>query len=93
MRTGDEPPEMVRPNVVFGTVSGMIGVMGSLTEEMYLFLDDLQTRLAEIKGVGGLSHSTWREYKTERRMKTAWHYIDGDLIEWTLELPRSKLVQ
>eukprot|EP01134_Creolimax_fragrantissima_P006011 CFRG6011T1 len=94
MRTGDEPPEIVRPNIVFCTVSGMIGVMGSLTEEMYVFLAELQSRLSTtIKGVGGFKHSEWREYKSYRRTKASWHYIDGDLIEQTLDLPPSKLAK
>lgn len=64
------------------------GVIASLSQPQYAFLLELQTRLnTVVKGVGGISHEAWRTFRTERREKPSWHYIDGDLIEQFLDLP------
>jgi hypothetical protein len=31
----------------------------------------------------------WRTFRTERKEKESWHYIDGDLIEQFLDLPQA----
>ena len=50
-----------------------------------------------ILGVGGLSHERWRAFGSERRPMTltgeALRFIDGDLIESFLQLPRDKMQQ
>lgn len=80
------------PTVIFGTVSGMIGVIASLPQEQYVFLEKLQTSLRKvIKGVGGLSHEQWRSFNNEKRTAEAKSYLDGDLIESFLDLSRSKM--
>ncbi|XP_010445239.1 PREDICTED: DNA damage-binding protein 1b-like [Camelina sativa] len=78
--------------VIFGTVSGMIGVLASLPQEQYAFLEKLQTSLRKvIKGVGGLSHEQWRSFNNEKRTAEAKSYLDGDLIESFLDLSRGKM--
>ncbi|KAL9818275.1 putative transcription factor WD40-like family [Arabidopsis thaliana] len=80
------------PTVIFGTVSGMIGVIASLPQEQYAFLEKLQTSLRKvIKGVGGLSHEQWRSFNNEKRTAEAKGYLDGDLIESFLDLSRGKM--
>ncbi|KAK9936888.1 hypothetical protein M0R45_013710 [Rubus argutus] len=54
------------PTVIFGTVNGVIGVIASLPQEHYAFLEKLQTNLRKvIKGVGGLSHEQWSRGKMD----------------------------
>lgn len=43
------------PTVIFGTINGVIGVIASLPQEQYMFLEKLQANLVKvIKGVWGL---------------------------------------
>lgn len=80
------------PTVIFGTVNGMIGVIASLPQEQYAFLDKLQSSLRKvIKGVGGLSHEQWRSFNNEKRTVEARNFLDGDLIESFLDLSRNKM--
>ncbi|ESQ55276.1 hypothetical protein EUTSA_v10024273mg [Eutrema salsugineum] len=80
------------PTMIFGTVNGVIGVIASLPQEEYLFLEKLQTSLRKvIKGVGGLNHEQWRSFSNEKRTAEAKGFLDGDLIESFLDLSRSKM--
>ncbi|KAH9288236.1 hypothetical protein KI387_032353 [Taxus chinensis] len=75
--------------VIFGTVNGVIGVIASLPQEQYLFLEKLQQSLVKvIKGVGGLLHEQWRSFSNERKTADAKNFLDGDLIESFLDLNR-----
>lgn len=81
------------PTIIFGTVNGAIGVIASLPQEQYIFLEKLQTILRKvIEGVGGLSHEQWRSSSKEMRTTVeARSFLDGDLIESFLDLRRSKM--
>ncbi|KAI9079024.1 hypothetical protein K1719_039024 [Acacia pycnantha] len=80
------------PTVIFGTINGVIGVIASLPNEQYVFLEKLQSNLRKvIKGVGGLSHEQWRSFNSEKRQVDARNFLDGDLIESFLDLNRSKM--
>ncbi|CAA7046991.1 unnamed protein product [Microthlaspi erraticum] len=80
------------PTVIFGTVNGVIGVIASLPQEQYSFLEKLQSSLRKvIKGVGGLSHEQWRSFNNEKRTAEARNFLDGDLIESFLDLSRNKM--
>lgn len=77
--------------VIFGTVNGVIGVIASLPQEQYLFLEKLQQSLVKvIKGVGGLLHEQWRSFSNERKTADAKNFLDGDLIESFLDLSKSR---
>uniref|UniRef100_H2V0E9 DNA damage-binding protein 1 n=1 Tax=Takifugu rubripes TaxID=31033 RepID=H2V0E9_TAKRU len=79
-------------SVLFGTVTGMIGLVTSLSEGWHSLLLDLQNRLNKvIKSVGKIEHSTWRSFHTERKTEQAKGFIDGDLIESFLDLGRAKM--
>lgn len=41
-----------------------------------------------VKGVGGLDHAAWRAFSNGLRTLEASHFVDGDLVEQLLELPR-----
>lgn len=116
-------------SLIFGSVSGTIGVIASLTAEQHEFFAKLQSFLADpriIGGVGGLKHKEyelafhsfislvnlflpccfltilhdnsscflssyrWRSFATDRKTVDAVSFIDGDLIELFLDLPRSR---
>ncbi|XVE94238.1 hypothetical protein REPUB_Repub01dG0264300 [Reevesia pubescens] len=80
------------PTVIFGTVNGVIGVIASLPNEQYAFLEKLQSNLRKvIKGVGGLSHEQWRSFNNEKKTVEAKNFLDGDLIESFLDLSRGKM--
>lgn len=88
-----------RPRLVFGTVDGSIGALISLPQPLYRYLATLQTAInAVVHGVGGLSHTFWRSWHSERKTPSSVPvggslpllkgYIDGDLIELFLDLDR-----
>ncbi|GJP48061.1 hypothetical protein CLOM_g7334 [Closterium sp. NIES-68] len=80
------------PTVLFGTVSGAIGVVASLPQDLFSFLHRLQVCLTKvIKGVGGLSHAEWRSFHNERKTVDAKSFIDGDLVEAFLDLKRGRM--
>ncbi|GAV76408.1 CPSF_A domain-containing protein/MMS1_N domain-containing protein [Cephalotus follicularis] len=80
------------PTVIFGTVNGVIGIIASLPNEQYIFLEKLQSNLRKvIKGVGGLSHEQWRSFNNEKKTVEARNFLDGDLIESFLDLSRSRM--
>lgn len=82
------------PTVIFGTVNGVIGVVASLPHDQFLFLEKLQACLVKvIKGVGGLSHEQWRSFNNEKKTAEARNFLDGDLIESFLDLPRARMDQ
>ncbi|GKD25782.1 DNA damage-binding protein 1 [Tanacetum coccineum] len=63
--------------IIFGTVKGVIGVIASLPQDQYLFMEKLQTNLRKvIKGVGGLSHEQWRSFYSEKKT------VDSREIFW-----------
>jgi DNA damage-binding protein 1 len=85
----------VRGTLVFGTVSGRIGVVARLNEKQFYFLSQLQAALNTIvQGVGGLSHDEWRSFHNDRRYttkeSTSKNFIDGDVIERLIDLTRKQ---
>lgn len=83
----DEENE-ARAKLMFGTVSGMIGVIISISKHDFLILQRLQKAMTKvIKGVGGLSHSDWRSFSNEYRRtpKQSSGFIDGDMVELMLD--------
>lgn len=84
----------VQRSMLFGTVSGMIGVILPISKEQYDFLMRVQSALNQIiKGVGGFSHSEWRTFENRRSSVEAHNFIDGDLIESFLDLNKEEMKQ
>ncbi|KAJ0844874.1 putative transcription factor WD40-like family [Helianthus annuus] len=80
------------PTIIFGTVNGVIGVIASLPQDQYIFMEKLQTSLRKvIKGVGGLSHEQWRSFYNEKKTADSRNFLDGDLIESFLDLGRNRM--
>ncbi|KAK1309389.1 DNA damage-binding protein 1 [Acorus calamus] len=80
------------PTVIFGTVNGAIGIIASLPSDLYVFLEQLQASLVKaIGGVGGLSYDEWRSFCSKKRVYLTKNFIDGDLIESFMDLPRDRI--
>ncbi|XP_055588358.1 DNA damage-binding protein 1 [Uranotaenia lowii] len=78
--------------VLFGTVSGAIGLVTQIPPDYYEFLRKLQEHLTEtIKSVGRIDHSYWRSFHTEMKTERCEGFIDGDLVESFLDLSREKM--
>lgn len=55
-------------------------------------MTQVQGKLSKvIKSVGKIDHSFWRCFSNERRVEPATGFVDGDLIESFLDLPRSSM--
>eukprot|EP00051_Salpingoeca_urceolata_P028390 m.486586 g.486586 ORF g.486586 m.486586 type:complete len:1102 (+) comp24511_c0_seq1:335-3640(+) len=81
-------------SILYGTVTGSIGLVVTLSRSEFEFLVELEQLLEKvIQGVGGLSHEAWRSFKNERRQAAggARGCVDGDLIEAFLDLPQDKM--
>ncbi|KAI9905788.1 hypothetical protein PsorP6_013830 [Peronosclerospora sorghi] len=81
-------------SMLFGTVSGMIGVILSISKEQYAFLLRVQQALTQVvQGVGGFSHKEWRTFENRRSVSEARNFIDGDVVESFLDLPKPQMFQ
>lgn len=75
-----------------GTVSGAIGLVTQISQDLYEFLHALQNKLKKvIKSVGKVDHSFWRSFNSEMKPEPCEGFIDGDLIESFLDLSRDKM--
>uniref|UniRef100_A0AAV1TCU6 DNA damage-binding protein 1 n=1 Tax=Peronospora matthiolae TaxID=2874970 RepID=A0AAV1TCU6_9STRA len=82
------------PSMLFGTVSGMIGVVLPISKDQYTFLLRVQQALTQVvKGVGGFSHKDWRTFENRRSVSEARNFIDGDLVESFLDLPKPQMAK
>ncbi|XP_003389315.1 PREDICTED: DNA damage-binding protein 1-like [Amphimedon queenslandica] len=80
--------------ILFGTVHGAIGLIGTLNMDTYTLLSKLQQKMAaNIKSVGNIEHEIYRSFSNEHRSKPFAGFIDGDLVEKFLELPRPQMSQ
>lgn len=78
--------------ILYGTVSGAIGLVTQLSPEFYEFLRNLEERLSHtIKSVGKIEHSFWRSFHTDMKTEPCDGFIDGDLVESFLDLGREKM--
>ncbi|XP_028397691.1 DNA damage-binding protein 1-like [Dendronephthya gigantea] len=78
--------------VLYGSVTGAIGIIGQISQDLYEFLTQLQAQMNKvIKSVGKIDHSFWRSFSTERKIEESRGFIDGDLIESFLDLPRAQM--
>lgn len=94
MQHAGENSTPTQGSVLFGTVSGAVGLVTQLPEKFFHFLLEVQKNLASvIKSVGKIEHSFWRSFHTERKTEPAEGFIDGDLIESFLDLERDKIEQ
>ncbi|UJR27073.1 hypothetical protein I4U23_008375 [Adineta vaga] len=77
---------------LMGAISGYIGLVLQLSSSLYLLLLSLEKVLARhIPSVGKIDYNVWRSLKIDRYSNSSSGFIDGDLIELYLDLP--KIVQ
>ncbi|KAF9098142.1 DNA damage-binding protein 1a [Mortierella sp. AD031] len=86
---GDAP---AIPKLLFATVSGAIGVVATLTADKYQILHHLEGNMSKvIRGVGGLDHTKWRQFRSDQRTMASTNFVDGDLIELFLDLTEEEV--
>jgi len=79
-------------SILYGTLSGAVGLVTQISQDDHEFLLDLQERLTKvIKPVGKIEHSYWRSFYNDRKQEPCEGFIDGDLIESFLDLPRDTM--
>jgi DNA damage-binding protein 1 len=73
-----------------GAISGYIGLLLQLSPSLYQLLLSLQLVLAEyVPSVGKIDHGTWRSFESDGRLDVSRGFVDGDLIELYLDLPKN----
>lgn len=81
----------VTSSLLYGTVRGSIGLVAGIPKELFEFLHTVQTKLTKvIKSVGKIEHQFWRSFSNERKSEHSTGFIDGDLIENFLDLPKTQ---
>jgi DNA damage-binding protein 1 len=79
----------VLPTLLFGTVNGAIGVVAQLPARRFERFEAVQTAMQKVvHGVGGLVHADFRSFDNDRRTQESRGFVDGDLVELFLDLPR-----
>eukprot|EP00794_Sanderia_malayensis_P018109 gene18109-19918_t len=87
----------VQSSILFGTVSGAIGLVATIPKDLFNFLMQLQNKLIKVIQSFKLSlcildlHPTWRSFSNERKTESSEGFIDGDVIESFLDLPRAQM--
>eukprot|EP00117_Sycon_ciliatum_P004057 scpid20029/ scgid8581/ DNA damage-binding protein 1; Damage-specific DNA-binding protein 1 len=88
----DNESKLRLSSVLFGTVSGSVGVIITLKKETFEFLQELQNKLAAvITTVGNIPFAEFRSFASSGRREPMFGFIDGDLIESFLDLPTHKM--
>jgi DNA damage-binding protein 1 len=68
------------------------GLVTQVPQEFYEFLMALGSRLVKvIESVGNINHYIWRSFETEMGSRPYKNFIDGDLVESFLDLPRETM--
>lgn len=74
-----------------GAISGYIGLLVQLPPALFQLLQSLQRVLAEtLPNVGEIEHSVWRSFDSDTGAHLSSGFVDGDLIENYLDLPKHK---
>ncbi len=75
---------------LMGAISGYIGLFLQLSPSLYQLLMSLQLALAKhVPSVGKIDHGTWRSFESDERSDVSRGFVDGDLIETYLDLPKT----
>ena len=92
MDTAESRPDFIQgKSIIFGGVSGSVGLVIPISEDAYNILMAAQTRFLAsdyTTSVGNIEHADWRAYRNLVIKKTPQNFIDGDVVEILLELPR-----
>eukprot|EP01130_Rhizamoeba_saxonica_P005114 TRINITY_DN2053_c0_g1_i2.p1 TRINITY_DN2053_c0_g1~~TRINITY_DN2053_c0_g1_i2.p1 ORF type:complete len:637 (-),score=155.68 TRINITY_DN2053_c0_g1_i2:20-1930(-) len=78
--------------MLYTTTNGSIGVVATIDEELFeLLLNVEKSMIKDVVSVGGFNHEEWRSFKNHRTTEPKEGFIDGDLIESLLELPKETI--
>ena len=79
-------------SVLFGSVSGAIGNIISLSEDSHRFFVAVERVMKRtVISIGSLNHKEWRSFQNDLRNAPQRNMIDGDLVEMILEFDRAQL--
>ena len=71
---------VAKPDILFSTAAGRIGIISELGQASTRILDDLQRNLElRVKGPGDLDYSAYRRARLELGSKPSVGFVDGDL--------------
>jgi DNA damage-binding protein 1 len=91
--SGARATDVPRPRLIFGTVSGALGVVLALPKPVFEYLVCLQGAMEVVlPSVGGLRHDTWRAWYSDRVLAETIAdpepsgFVDGDFLERFLDL-------
>ena len=80
------------PKLLFGTASGAIGVLATITAQEFAILDRLQKALNIVsEGICKEKQLDWRAFRNGGKTHESKGFIDGDLIETLLEMNHSEI--
>ncbi|KAI0987828.1 hypothetical protein GJ496_005490 [Pomphorhynchus laevis] len=78
---------------LLGSTSGWIGQLIPISQQLYIFLWEIQKRLQMyVKSIGRISHGDWRAFESEMRIEASSGFIDGSLIESLVGLPSDRIL-
>lgn len=82
----------IKRTTLFGTISGVIGLIMTIDESLFRKLDDIQSSLSRVvNSVGHIDHREWRAFQGNKHSQPAMGFIDGDLVETFLDLKRAQM--
>uniref|UniRef100_A0A914W0R3 DNA damage-binding protein 1 n=1 Tax=Plectus sambesii TaxID=2011161 RepID=A0A914W0R3_9BILA len=91
--TGESGPPVHTP-ILYGSVEGGLGLIAQLPEDYYKFVHDLEARIAKsTTNALRVEHTVYRSFTTEKRTEPVNGFVDGDLVETLLDLPRDLVGQ
>ncbi|OCF33570.1 hypothetical protein I316_04642 [Kwoniella heveanensis BCC8398] len=80
--------EAIKPDLLFASRIGRIGVVGELTPSAAKVLDDLQRNLdrnSSYRGPGGIGWKSWRQGGTQIIKRDMAGFVDGDFVQKFLD--------
>ena len=85
-------PPLVHKTILYGSATGAIGLIGCIEKPLFDLLLTLQDALARsVTSIGCIPHNVWRSFHNDRQKEPASGFIDGDLIERFLDLPKAEM--
>lgn len=79
--------------MLYTSTTGTLGLIASINEEQYKFMEDLTGAMNKVLvcGLGGFSNEEWRQVICNNRCFPRKNFIDGDLIESYFDLRKEEM--
>lgn len=82
----------IKRTTLFGTITGVIGLVMTIDEQLFEKLDLVQNSMCkQIKSVGRIDHKEWRIFQANKMTLPNQGFIDGDLVEQLLDLNQTQI--